>query len=69
MSISLLVAHYYFGRFRIGMHLDQGFKICFVEFFVCLWGFLGILSNSLFSITESRYLGRKFFWETQNADI
>lgn len=40
MPISLLVAHYYFGRFRIGVHLDQGFKKCFVEVY-CLLVFFG----------------------------
>lgn len=69
MSISLLVAHYYFGRFRIGMHLDQGFKKCFVKVFRFACVFWGILTNILFSITECQYLGWRFFWETQNADI
>lgn len=72
MSISLLVAHYYFGRFSIGVHLDQGFKKCFVEVYCLLvvFGFFCvILSNILFSITECQYLERKFFWETQNAAI
>lgn len=41
----------------------------FVEVFCLLMGVLGILSNSLFSIKGCQYLGRKFFWETHNADI
>lgn len=41
MSISLLVAHYYFGRFSIGVHLDQGFKKCFVEVY-CLLVVFGV---------------------------
>lgn len=51
------------------MYLDHGFENVLLRFFVFLWGFLGILSNSLLSVTQCQYLGRKFFWETQNADI